>query len=194
MSHATRTRPARTSASARRTHTELLSVYLNDHLAGATAGTDRARYLARSCRGTDLGPTLEAIAGEIAKDRRSLTDLLRRLHIPARRYKVYAGWTAEKLGRLKANGRLVRRSPLSTVVELEMLRAGVTGKIACWEALRQLAESDERLDPAVLDDLLHRGHRQLHALEELHREQTAVTFHASGPQAPTPASRGTGAR
>ncbi|MET9850231.1 hypothetical protein [Streptomyces ossamyceticus] len=181
MSHATRTLHTPTSTSSRRTDTRLLSVYLNDHLAGATAGTDRARYLARSCRGTDLGPTLEVIAGEIAKDRRGLTDLMHRLHIPARRYKVYAGWAAEKLGRLKANGRLVRRSPLSTVIELEMLRVGITGKIACWEALRQLAESDERIDPDVLDDLLHRGHRQLNTLEELHREQTAATFRTSGP-------------
>jgi hypothetical protein len=183
MSHATRTRhvPTPTSASTRRTDTQLLSVYLNDHLAGATAGTDRVRYLARSCRGTDLGPTLEAIAGEIAKDRRSLTDLLHRLHIPARRYKICAGWAAEKLGRLKANGRMVRRSPLSTVIELEMLRVGVTGKIACWEALRQLAETDERLDPDVLDDLLRRGHRQLNALEELHREQAASTFRTAEP-------------
>lgn len=180
MSHATRTRPA----AARRTDTDLLAIYLNDHLAGATAGTDRARYLARSCRDTAFGPTLATIAGEIAKDRRSLTDLLRRLHIPARRYKVLGGWAAEKLGRLKANGRLVRRSPLSTVVELEMLRVGVSGKIACWEALRQLSESDDRLDPDVLDELLHRGHGQLRALEELHREQIASTFRTSDPHGP----------
>ena len=75
----------------------------------------------------------------------------------------------------------MRRSPLSTVIELEMLRVGVTGKIACWEALRQLSENDKRLEPDVLDDLLRRGHRQLNALEELHREQTASTFRTAEP-------------
>ncbi len=175
MSHATRTRPAPT----RGTDTDLLGIYLNDHLAGATAGSDRAHYLARSCRGTAFGPTLAAIAGEIAKDRRSLTDLMKRLHVPARRYKVYAGWAAEKLGRLKANGRLVHRSPLSTLIELEMLRVGVAGKVACWQALRQLADSDERLDADLLDDLLCRGRRQLQALEELHGQQVTATFRTS---------------
>lgn len=175
MSQATRTR----STPAQGTDAGLLGIYLNDHLAGATAGSDRAHHLARSCRGTAFGPTLAAIAGEIAKDRRSLTDLMKQLHVPARRYKVYAGWAVEKLGRLKANGRLVRRSPLSTLIELEMLRIGVKGKVSCWQTLRQLADSDERLDPGQLDDLLRRGHRQLQALEELHRQQVAATFRTS---------------
>ncbi|HEY5356166.1 MAG TPA: hypothetical protein VIJ82_00465 [Streptosporangiaceae bacterium] len=52
------------------------------------------------------------------------------LGIPVRTYKVYAGWLAEKAGRLKFNGRLRARSPLSNLVELELLRLGVEGKAA----------------------------------------------------------------
>ncbi|UUU37348.1 hypothetical protein JIX56_42050 [Streptomyces sp. CA-210063] len=154
----------------------LLGIYLNDHLAGATAGVDRSRHLARSCRGTEFGPAVEEVATEIAQDRRSLAHLMRQLDVPARRYKVSVGWAAEKLGRLKANGRLVHRSPLSTVIELEMLRVGVAGKLACWQTLRRLCDSEERLDAHLLDDLLRRAQRQLQTLEELHLRQVTTTF------------------
>jgi hypothetical protein len=156
------------------TETNLLGIYLNDHLAGATAGADRARHLARSCRGTAIAPAMDEIATEIAEDRQRLTDLMGQLNIPTRRYKVCAGWATEKLGRLKGNGRLVRRSPLTTLVELEALRLGVTGKIALWQTLRQLSDREERLDPHLLDDLLQRAQRQLRTLEELHLQQTTA--------------------
>ena len=61
------------------------------------------------------------------------------LGIPVRRYKVGAAWIGEKAGRLKFNGRLLARSPLSDLEELEMLRLGVEGKAAGWRTLRTLA-------------------------------------------------------
>ena len=70
------------------------------------------------------------------------------LGIPVRTYKVYAGWIGEKAGRLKFNGRLFTRSPLSRLEELELLRLGVEGKAAGWRTLRVLADTDQRLEPA----------------------------------------------
>lgn len=120
------------------TDMSLLGIYLNDHLAGATAGTARVRYLLRSCGDPALADALAPIADEIAEDRASLLHVMRRLDVPVRRYKVYAGRAAEQMGRLKSNGSLVRRSPLSTLWELEALRLGVDGKTAVWQALRAL--------------------------------------------------------
>ncbi|GAA4336194.1 hypothetical protein GCM10023086_69310 [Streptomyces venetus] len=154
----------------------LLGIYLNDHLAGATAGTARVRYLLRSCRGTALGDALAPIAAEIAEDRSSLLHIMRRLDVPVRRYKVYAGRAAEQVGRLKSNGSLVRRSPLSTLWELEALVLGVTGKAAGWDTLRELAPMLERLDARQLDDLAERARRQRATLEELRRRQAVVAF------------------
>ncbi|MGW2572570.1 hypothetical protein [Streptomyces sp. NPDC001537] len=145
---------------------KLLSIYLNDHLAGATAGTQRAGHLARVARGSSLGRALRPVAGEIAQDRTALLGIMRDLGVPIHRYKVSAGWAAEKLARLKANGRLVRRSPLSTMLELEALRLAVEGKAAGWQTLRRLAGTDERLDPDLLDDLLERARRQQDTVEE----------------------------
>ena len=89
------------------------------------------------------------------------------LGIPVRAYKVYAAWIGEKAARLKLNGYLLARSPLSGLEELEMLRLGVEGKAAGWRTLRVLAETDKRLDPRRLDELISRARRQADLLEEL---------------------------
>ncbi|MBG0851097.1 hypothetical protein I2W78_04300 [Streptomyces spinoverrucosus] len=157
----------------------LLGIYLNDHLAGATAGTDRARALAGALRGSPSGPTLRTLAQEITEDRASLLAIMDALDIPVRHYKVSLAWAAEKVGRLKSNGRLVGRSPLTSLVELEILRLGVLGKAAAWQTLRLLAESDDRLDARLLDELLERADRQQATLEELRRRQTTETFRAA---------------
>jgi hypothetical protein len=173
----TRTRSGtRHSGRTRETVSSLLGIYLNDHLAGATAGAERARHMVRSYRGTDLAAAMGPIAAEIAEDRASLIGIMRRLDVPVRPYKVYTGRLAERVGRLKSNGRLVRRSPLTPLVELEMLRVGVEGKTAAWEALRELADTEERLDPRLLDDLHERARRQQTRLEELRARQVRAAF------------------
>ncbi|CAM5603842.1 hypothetical protein [Streptomyces aurantiogriseus] len=161
------------------TRPDLLGIYLNDHLAGATAGVERARYLAESEQDSALAAAVRPLAGEIAQDRASLLEIMRRLDVPVRRYKVVVGHLAEKAGRLKSNGRLIRRSPLTPLVELELLRTGVTGKAAVWEVLRRLAAQDRRLDTGELDGLLDRAHDQLRTLERLHTQQSRQTFAAT---------------
>ncbi|MFF7971596.1 hypothetical protein [Streptomyces sp. NPDC007905] len=145
---------------------KLLGIYLNDHLAGATAGTERIAHLVRTSRGSALGRALEPVAAEITQDRTALVSIMRDLGVPVRRYKVCAGWAGEKAGRLKLNGRLVGRSPLGIMLDLEALRLGVEGKAALWQTLRRLAVTDERLDPARLDSLLERARRQQDTVEE----------------------------
>ncbi|MEU0598431.1 hypothetical protein ABZ484_09285 [Streptomyces sp. NPDC006393] len=154
----------------------LLGIYLNDHLAGATMGAERARHLATACRGSELGAAVAPIATAIGEDRRSLLAVMRRLELPVRRYKVYAGRLGERAGRLKSNGSLLRRSPLSSLLELELLQIGVQGKICAWETLRALADHERRLDPLQLDGLLERARDQLRTIDDLRARQAAETF------------------
>ncbi|CAL9340661.1 hypothetical protein SUDANB58_00260 [Streptomyces sp. enrichment culture] len=154
----------------------LLGIYLNDHLAGETAAAERARYLVRSCGGSALGTAVAPVAAEIAEDRATLIRIMKRLGVPVRQYKVYAGRVAERVGRLKANGRLLHRSPLSTVLELEALRLGAQGKEAGWLTLRRLADTDDRLDARLLDGLLERARHQRDTLEELRLQQVGTVF------------------
>jgi hypothetical protein len=159
----------------------LLGIYLNDHLAGAMLGVDRARMLAdaEAERDPALADAVRPIADEIAEDRAELLKIMRRLEVPVRRYKIVAGRLAERAGRLKTNGRLISRSPLSPMLELELLRIGVEGKAAGWRTLRRLADADPRLDAGQLDNLLERAHRQLDTLEQLRLRQVTTTFQQS---------------
>jgi hypothetical protein len=158
---------ANTAHDAGPSQASMLGIYLNDHLAGATAGTELARRIARSHRGQPNGGALRRLAAEVAQDRATLLDIMAALGIKVRRYKAGAAWIGEKAGRLKFNGRLLARSPLSSLEELEMLRLGVEGKAAGWRTLRTLADTDTRLDLARLDELISRAGRQADLLEDL---------------------------
>jgi hypothetical protein len=157
---------------------KLIGVYLNDHLAGATGGVDLARRLARAHGDTEGDQALHRMATEIAEDRESLLQIMAALAVPVRRYKVVGGWLAEKVGRLKLNGRLFRRSPLSSVLELETMMLGVQGKEAGWRTMRAVAEHDDRLDVARLDELLARAQSQAAMLEELRMRAVEEVFSA----------------
>lgn len=148
----------------------LLAIYLNDHLAGATLGRALARRAARSNRGTPLGAFLEQLVREIEEDKSSLEDVLPRLGVKRSAVKPALALVAERMGRLKLNGRLVRYSPLSRLLELEGLVIGVTGKRALWRSLRELGEP--RLAGVDLDELERRAEAQIAELER-HRVEAA---------------------
>lgn len=92
-----------------------------------------------------LGPR-HPVANQIARDRETLEDVMRQLSIKPSAIKVGVVRLAERAGRLKLNGTLFRRSPLSSVIELETLAVGVRGKEALWSAL-------QKADVRVNDDL-----------------------------------------
>jgi hypothetical protein len=157
-------------------HAEKLGIYLNDHLAGATFGVGLARRIADQHRQWAYGAELERVAEEIAQDRRNLLEIMDSLGVPARRYKICAGWAAERVGRLKPNGVLYRRSGLSTVVELETMRLGVEGKTLVWRSLLVVATGEERLDEPRLQSLLSRARDQIDTLEALRLRAVAGVF------------------
>jgi hypothetical protein len=155
-----------TAASIRRSAQDPLGIYLNDHLAGATAGLELARRVAGARHVPVTGPELQRFAEEVAEDRDALLRIMAALGVPVRSYKVWAAWAGEKAGRLKPNGHLTARSPLSNLEELEILRLGVEGKATGWRTVRMLADRDGRLDAAELDELMARARRQADFLEE----------------------------
>jgi hypothetical protein len=148
----------------------LLGIYLNDHLAGAASGAGLAKRLA----GTD--ERLQWLADEIDEDRAALRGMMAAIGVPVRQYKTWAASALEKVSRLKPNGRLLGRSPLSRVVELEAMRLGVEGKAAGWRTLRTRAEHDARLDSSRLDLLIERAQRQIDELERLRVGAAAEAF------------------
>ena len=155
--------------------TDPLAIYLNDHLAGSSAGLELSRRAASSASG-ERRSTLRRLAKEVEQDRNALLDIMARLEVPVRQYKVVAGWLGEKVGRFKPNGQLSGRAPLSALIEAEAMLLGVRGKTAGWQALRIVAGHDDRLSVDQLGELIARAERQAEVLEQLRREVAAEVF------------------
>jgi hypothetical protein len=155
---------------------KLLSIYLNDHLAGSTLGLELAKRSRDSNQGTPLGDFLDRLVGEIGADREALEQLMRNLGVRPDPLKTRGAWMAEKLGRLKLNGQVTGRSPLSRLVELEGLYLGVTGKREMWIALEQAL--DDEAAGIDFGELRRRAESQAAEVEE-HRLEAASTVLAS---------------
>jgi hypothetical protein len=141
---------------------DALSTYLNDHLAGSTAGVELAGRIA-----PDLRP-------EIAQDRETLLEVMERLDAGRDQLKAVAAWGAEHVRRLRPGWLL--HSGLGRLEELEMLTLGVTGKLAMWEALRHALAGDPRLAGIDLEELADRARSQLERLEQRRRDAAAAVL------------------
>lgn len=150
-----------------------MAIYLRHHVAASRGGLDLLQRSARSQSSAVTRDELRDLAGEVGQDREQLLAILQRLGIPRPRMAEAVVGVAETIGRLKPNGTLVRRSPLSDVVELEALSTAVTAKRLGWVTLRVLAEHDRRFDTAQLDDLIRRAEEQEVRLEALRRQAVA---------------------
>jgi hypothetical protein len=159
----------------------LLRTYLQDHHAGATAGLELARRAAGSNEETEYGDELARIAVEIETDRDALGAVMEELGVKPHSLKDAAGWTAEKVGRLKPNNSLLSYSPLSRVVELEGLLLGVTGKLSLWRALQQTR--GDRVTEADLEELADRAEDQRERLEALRERAVGEAFGGAQPSA-----------
>jgi hypothetical protein len=153
--------PARAGAALDR---RMLGIYQNNHQAGAEAGVALARRSRWSTRSPELAAALDAVRPDIDRDRTALLDLMRRLGVPARGYKIVAGRAAELVGRLKLNGRVRERSPLTDLVELDGLLMGIASKESLWRNLRDLADEGAGASADELDALIARAQAQRETL------------------------------
>ena len=148
----------------------VLSTYLRDHHAAAAGGVSLARRA--------LGSS-HPLAEQIARDRKTLEELMRELRVPPSAMKVGFVRTAEWIGRLKLNGRLFKHSPLSRIVELETLVVGIRGKEALWTALRTAGANLQGID---LDALIESARRQATEIDEQRLIAVADVFNRSRTQ------------
>ncbi len=114
-----------------------LTIYLNDHLAAATAAAELAGRIAGQNDGDELGTLASELQKQIEADRGALTGLLEKSGASRDRAKLLAGWTAEKVGRLKLNGQIVGYSPLSRLEELEGLSVSLEYLALAWTSLAE---------------------------------------------------------
>jgi hypothetical protein len=147
---------------------DLLAIYLNNHLGAAAGGLELFRRTANQHAGTPDGDELAELTREVEEDRQSLRQIMARLEVSESLPQQAVMWVGEKVGRLKPNGYILARSPLSDVIELEALRSAVVGKLCGWQTLRAVSVREHRLDRAELETLIDRANSQLERLYEIH--------------------------
>jgi hypothetical protein len=155
---------------------DLLGVYCNDHLAAATGGIELVSRMLGVHRGTPYEARLEQLLDELREERAGVRSSMAALGLPVRQYKQVGSWVGEKLSRLKLNGHLLSRSPLSDLVEFEFIATAVLAKRAGFETLRAIAAVDARLDAALLDRLIAQADKQHDWLADARREVAARVF------------------
>jgi hypothetical protein len=161
-------------------HGDRLSTYLNHHLAGATAGVDLARRIARDNENNAYGAAVAEIAGEIAADRAALEAAMERLGVDRDHLRQLTAWGVEKARRALPLPWLLDRHALGRLEELEALLLGVTGKLSLWVSLGETRGGDPRLDGIDLAALAGRARSQLERLGELRTRAAAETFGVTG--------------
>jgi len=151
-----------------------LHVHLRNHWAAACGGVDFAERVARRHRDSEVGPALVELAGQVREDRDSLGQVMASVGADHGLLMPLAARVGERVGRLKPNGHLITRSPVSDVLELEALRGAVTTKAAGWDTLLALCDREPRLPRARLRELRERADQQLSSLEQIHRQVAAA--------------------
>ncbi|KQY43974.1 hypothetical protein [Cellulomonas sp. Root137] len=157
----------------------LLRIYLSDHVAGATGAIARSRRMARAYDSTPLGGPIGSFAEELEGERVLLLELSESLGLRLSRWKSVGAAAGERVGRLKPNGRLTSASPLSALLELELLRGGVNAKRGLWDSLASWSGA-LGLERARFEELDRRGLAQIELLEQLAavaRDRVAAGMH-----------------
>jgi hypothetical protein len=112
----------------------LLEVYLGDHLVVLNAGRALAgRMLGHA--GAELTALLREVREGLGADIQAVHLLMDDHGIRRPRLKPALGILAERAGRLKSNGTVVRRSPITPLVELEGLALILEAVRARWASL-----------------------------------------------------------
>ena len=133
---------------------KLLVLYIQDHLAVLVGATELARRIHRESRSEQIRALLARAAAQFADDRAAAERLLREIGGRPAPAKELAAWTAEKIGRLKANGNPTGYSPLTRAVELEGLGLALAADRALWVAVERTGPEPARAEAGVRAALL----------------------------------------
>lgn len=133
--------------------------YVADHLQLLRSARELARRVRRRGAG-DHEELLDDVLRELARQEAVAIAFLQQLGAGPPHLRLAMGAVAERVGRLKPNGRLLTASPLAPVFEVEVLESLLEMAARCWRALDHAgvaapdivgprAEAAERLVPRL---------------------------------------------
>lgn len=144
-----------------------LRIYLQDHAATADAARSLLERAAQSHGRAEVRVCLEDVLARIDEDRAALDATLRAVGVERSRVETATARLGERSGRVKLNGSVTGRSPLSDIVEIESLTLALTAVALGWTTLVEVAAADPRLEEAAMREGLRRALDQRRRLEVL---------------------------
>jgi hypothetical protein len=147
----------------------ILQSYLGDHLAAAAAARARGLKMGEWYADREIGPALADLATELDEEHSHLREVVDALGLRRGLALQALARGGELVGRLKANGRVLTGSPVTPLLEVELLRAGVIGKQGLWQLLADHAD-ELGLDAADCTRRAAVAVRQQETLEQLHAQ------------------------
>ena len=140
-----------------------LDTYLNDHMAGATAGCNLAQMASEEHQTDEHGPFFSEIYAEISADKDTLQQLIETLGVAESASKTALAEVGSKLMGPKFTAG--EDDALNAFVTLETLSIGVEGKVCMWKALKTVEADYEAFKQFNVDELLARATSQREKLE-----------------------------
>jgi hypothetical protein len=156
-------------------HRTFLTIYLRNHDAAAQAGMELFRRAERNQRDRPYATELTALRADVEQDARALRSVLAAEGVQPDRPQSLLLQLGERVGRLKPNGSLLRRSPLSDLIEVEVMFDAVRAKAAGWQALSTLPTPPwrDQVDP---EHYYQRAMDQAERLSTIHRSVATRLF------------------
>jgi hypothetical protein len=162
---------------------------LDDQLAAGVLWREVARRAQGENEGTELGEALAGVAAAISEDVLLFERMMKGLGMRPSRVKPRLAVAAERIGRMKLNGRLRGYSPLSRFAELDFLAMGIEGKKILWANLRDLTDVGARVPGLDFDQLIERAAWQRAELEPFRERAGREAFAPVGLPSQMPVTR-----
>jgi len=159
---------------------ESIEVYLNDHLAGATAGVNLVEQAVERHRSDELGEFFAPLASEIKADLAKLEALIESMSAEKSASKTALAEIGSKLAAPKFTAEGAGNEHLGDFITLETLSIGVEGKRCMWVALRTVVDAYPALQALDLDELESRAQDQRNKLEAKRNEVAPLALTHQG--------------
>ena len=125
---------------------DYLVIYLQDHDALLAAAIQLAQRHKEHSQ-TIAPHILEPMRDHLHQERQALHRIMKSQGVSQGVLTDTLAWLGERLGRLKLNGHLLTRSPLSEVTELEALTLCAQARTMFWEGLTKVEAFGQMKEP-----------------------------------------------
>jgi hypothetical protein len=155
---------------------ELLSTYLNDHLAGSVAALELVDHLVKITKGTDREGFFLTLGRDIQEDQHALSQLLGGVGGKESKARKAAAWLTEKIGEAKLRLDDPGDGTLRLLEALETLELGIQGKLALWRGLEEVADRVPELRSVDFPRLQRRAEDQIQQVEAQRMQVARMAF------------------